>query len=304
MVLTWKAQDIVILSFSIPSVVLHTVGLIILFGVQKGHGNQISAMISLAVSELIFSFVASAYSLCKISGIQNEILFNYFAGIDAFSTVANKLGVIYLVIERLLEVYFHMKYPLMFSHKTACFILTGIWVISGLNGLALGIFRGYGNAKNLLYTIYNFVFVALDLVFLCAVVMTYSYFLIKVRNIRRIDVSYKMQVRKQKHSIKILSIRRSKFIIPLLIAVTYILFNVSSTVLYQVWRYGQDPNSLQPSDVFFAARLNSMIGYICDSVFHIFMHKEVRTCILSACTIKRSNSIRSQDAKRKHATNG
>ena len=99
-----------ILAFSLSGIT-HLVGLVILYCIKMRLVNQRMITLNLALAEMMNSFSQVAFSSRFLHG--HKDFFCLFLTIVA--VVANKLIMIYLIVDRFLDIHFHMQYPLYFT---------------------------------------------------------------------------------------------------------------------------------------------------------------------------------------------
>ena len=163
--------------------------------------------------------------------------------------------------------------------------MISLCIISGFYGFSLGLYRAFGNRVNLMYSVHNYTLLVLDAIFVIASICTYSYF-------------YRLVKRIKQSSPRRLATKNSKFIIPFLIVLSYLLFNVTSTILFQVWRHIRPLGPAEPSYLLTMARVLTLLGFTCDSILHIFSQRRIRVKLRGLLTTKsKENSAKCQELR-------
>ena len=296
MALTFHIYHISIGSVAFTAFVLQVIGLGLLIRFKRGTSNQVPIFLSLATTETLYCFNGFTCSVLRGMEVKKRNLIFCKLGISFFALMANRLIMIYLVVDRFLEVFLHMRYPTVFNKKRARYTLASIWIISAIYGVAAGIYRLRVNGINAMYTIHNYASFVLDIIFVLTAVSVYVYFYIKVRNFQQNCLVVGPHLANESTSNRF-SVRNAKFIIPFLIVVSYLLFNVSATILFKVWSYGDRVHTRKKrSYMLLVIRIMYNLGFICDSILYIFLQKKIRAAIIT-CICRRCKASQNLGSK-------
>ena len=130
------------------------------------------------------------------------------------------LIVLHIIVDRFLEIHLNIKYPLIMRGKRLKITMLILWFVSTIFAVVVLINDLY-EISDIVWTIFDFVGLALDLVIVVSAFSTYVYFYAKVKAIRK----------SESNTEQMLSFVRKKFKIPCLMVLTYIVFNLTSTIL-------------------------------------------------------------------------
>ena len=287
---------IVYLSSASLSSLFHLCGIMLLYRMTGTANNQKLLIINLSCSELLFSLELSTYTILKMLNSYKHPAFVIFDWIVILtSTTANKLLILYLILDRFADIYFHMKYSLFFTKARVIKILSVLWVFSIVYGTVIAVLTIWSNGfkdpyieKSNYIQSYNYFTLVVDATITVVAVGTYLYFYSKVSSIIKRTKSEEKQ-RNQGMDRK----QNRKFLIPFLMIATYLVFNVSSTVLFTVRRQ-HTSLSKHTRDILNGVGWSFItFGYISDAVLYIFLQRSIRlsisSCFRRICTCGRHN---------------
>ena len=232
-------RNICHLSAALLASLFHLFGIILLYRMTIEKSNQTLLIINLAGTELLYCLYEFAYVLLKVVSVDKPPALVTIDWIVALSfLIANKLMMLYLILDRFAEIYFHMKYPLFFTKARVIKILSVLWVFSIVYGTVIAVLTIWSNGfknpyieKSNYIQSYNYFTLVVDATITVVAVGTYLCFYSKVSSIIKRTKSEEKQ-RNQGMDRK----QNRKFLIPFLMIATYLVFNVSSTVLFTVRR--------------------------------------------------------------------
>ena len=273
---------------------LHFLGIIILAKVKSELPNQKIILVNLALSELMFCLSKAIFNFLDLGDMVREwdgptrlILQFCFLTI---SRMANRLMMLYLIADRFIAILLHMKYKIFFPKQRVIKITTLLWLISILHTTVFGILtfsKNYLSSK-VAWNIFIYTGLALDGLILASAISTCTYFYEKVLTVAK---SHRFQMAKQGQQVlelhalntnKLRATTRSasktchrKFPLPFLLVITYILFNISAVIIYQVRSInGRSESHDKILDK--VASVLLLVGFNNDATLYIFMQKQNR----------------------------
>ena len=278
--------------------ILHGIGILLLVKVRSNLANQRIIVINLALSELLFCLPQAVLYLLKIVDTKwedwdkpgQQIIGIYVA--HMYSTIAfnmvTRLLMIYIIHDRFMSIILHMKYIIWFPVHRVIKIIIVIWLLGLFYGtiicsLAVG-------TKYLIiptaWTIHNSASIVLDGFIIVSAMGTYIYFYKKVCEIAKSAKSIPNGATPRQTT----SSYTRKFISPFLIVLTYIIFNISAMIIYEIYTTNQQ-NLLKQ-----IARILVITGFMSNSLLYIFIQKKIRrfVCRISP-TILQSSTIRNAE---------
>ena len=272
----------------------HLVGLILLCNSTNHLPNQRLLAINIALVEMLFG----CYSVTSFSAFMTDPYDKYWRLSDAFFgtllTTEIKLTVLHMILDRCLEIYSNVKYPLYMSTKRMKTLLVALWIFSGIIAsinTVLGLSLGHLIAGTFL-TVNLLLF---DIVILIASIVTYVYFYSTVRKIKRLE-----SIAKGHPHHRTMSLINDKFRLPCYIVSTYILLNFTSMVILISTRYlhGKDSRKILVPISF----MLSILGFISDGFIYVFANKNVRKLLTSRIR-KRSTRVTGMTTTSAFSTN-
>ena len=214
---------------------LHVVAIALLSRLKK-ELKQITIMINLSFAELLFSFIFALHFVDKLAPIGKWYKHLEFSFI-IFCLLATKLFMLFLVVDRFMEVYFNIRYPIIFTKRMSLFVLFIIWVVSGAYVLVNKVLI-LDNIilRETAFAVDNYISLVIDAIFLVTATYVYCYFYLKVKKITE-------HSRISEHDRTTYN-NIIKFVIPFLMVVTYVIFNITATILCELTCLGIKHRSL------------------------------------------------------------
>ena len=256
--------------------ILHFSGLFLLCKSKNDHPNQKILIINLAVVEMLYCLSMVINISVRLSRHVNtkilEIISEEF--LSTLFLLEIRLTMLHIIFDRFLEIFTNIKYSLYMNRKAILKIISMHWIISFVNAIISCILQhlpresGY---KRLLFTFS--MCLVLDVMILVSSITTYIYFYAIVRKIRGLEASSAGQPEESR-----LDLLRKKFKLPCYIVITYICFNLTSTIMLTLSRYGK--NWYMLGDF---SQLPLIIGVISDAFLYLFTNKSVRALLCSLC---------------------
>ena len=286
-----NAFDICQLSAVLLASSFHLFGIVLLYRMKRTEHNQTLLIINLSATELLYSCHQSLFTILKILDRNNHFAVTTTYWIIVLSSLtANKLMILYIILDRFADIHLHMKYPIFFTKARVIKIVCALWTISVVYGTTIAILAVWGNklrnpfkGKSIYIRSYNYVSLTLDAIITLIAVTTYLYFYNKVSSIvkrtSRQSVIYK-GIRHRKKTMILEKTHIKKFLIPFLMIATYLLFIVSSTVCFQVRRRHPSLDESTKRHLLDAGYICIALGYLSDAVLYVFLQKSVRKWVI------------------------
>ena len=186
--------------------------------------NQKYLITNLLVEEILFCAIHSMLTYQNLNVIRLpqkfESIVLFVRIVIAFVYIATMH---YISLDRLFEVYFHLSYPARFTKKVFLYVIIGIWLGGLLLALTLQLLMRYQyNMNEILLGAFYFYFTT-DVSCIIVAIITYSYLYLKFRQINKVT---KRQSQRFQNSFK-----SSKFQLPCLIILSYLLFDIPASLL-------------------------------------------------------------------------
>ena len=261
------------------STALHITGIILLYKSKGGLLNQRLLTLNLAIAEMSFCLLKVVrYTSFLVEPSLATVYISILLCIDAILFCATRFAMLHITIDRFLDIWLNIKYPLYMSNKNLRLVMIFQWILAFIfSATHILLVRFNLISKNTVRTIR----LCLDMIILIAGVLTFMYLFIKVRNILQEDTNQGRQ-KNRMSSIWL------KFKIPMLMVATFIIFNISGSI----WHFGRT-NSYG----YIAFHVLSICGWCSDALIYIFLQKRVRYLLpFKCCRGANENSVADSQA--------
>ena len=203
---------------------LHGLGFTILYRSNMQLRNQRLILMNLSFAQFSFSINRLTSAIC-IDRYQQEKCRYITSFSDCIFAMSYKFFMLHLIIDKTCHVYFHLRYPTIFTQRVLKSLLCSVWFLNTLLGFGAVLLEiadaiSFGSIYLFLLKLY----LSADLLILITTILSFMYLVNKVRNIIRKDheKSHRVSMRGQmKHSL----------ILPVLMTSTYIIFNLTASVM-------------------------------------------------------------------------
>ena len=181
----------------------------------------------------------------------------------------------------------NIKYPLIMTHRNITVLVGAHWTVSVIwiiIEFTLDVVNGYITSRMFAF----FTFLILDIIILISFLVTYSYFYSRVKKIKGLESNSVNQCTQNRQRVLF-----KKFKLPCYIVLTYICFNISSTIILTYSTFGKQGRlSRLLYDISDGLIL---VGFISDILIYVLANKNVCTLLV---TIVRNEQI--QQSNRVH----
>ena len=279
-----NAYHVFRLSASLLASIFHLFGIILLCLINTEGSNQILLIANLAGTELLYSLDTSVYWIIKMidgGGSEALVTANWILALSLL--MANKLMMFHLILDRFADIYLHLRYPMIFTKTRVIKILCGLWAFSLVYGtitatLAIWIdgFKDPEKEESEIIQSFNYFTLVIDATITIVALMTYLYFYSKVSSIVK-KANREEKQRNQGTD----RIHKRKFLVPFLMIATYLVFNVSSTIMFTIRRQYSSLSEGTMTILNDVGWSSVTVGYISDAVLYIFLQRSVRISIAS-----------------------
>ena len=237
-----EAFNILLLVLNIINIVLHGIGIYLLYCLYNRctHRIQQIYLINLSVTECILN-VLEALKLLRLlvpisdkTGKTLDLIIPYvimmqFTGISLVFYFA----MIYITLDRFLEIVLNIKYPLYWNKYKAKYLLIFTWVVGAVSGIIVCLANTYtGFQWEGLF--FKYVYPTIELSFVILAVMTYSFIFHKYRRCKNIptpSINKRNVIQFQRPSL-LLVFRQSRFYVSVLLVISFLLFMVAADLIY------------------------------------------------------------------------
>ena len=251
---------------------LHIVGLVLLHKAKLQIQNQKIILMNLSVSEMLFCLFESFYFLNELVW-SSETLKYVIVGITSISFLNVRFAMFHFIIDRFLDIWLNLKYPLYFSKKILTIIIITQWILSFILVVVMITLL---NFKVIGWYTVQIVRLSMDIIIVIAALITFPYLFVKVKNAIHLNVG---QERKQNR----IFIALLKLKVPMLMVITYIAFNTTYSIFVFTWSYSGKSS--------FTFEILDICGWGSDVFIYVFLQKRVRRLLLSSCLKENRNQV-------------
>ena len=252
--------------------------------------NQKLAIIGLAAAEFLSCMDQILFHIGFLNDFDSLnwwVAFGTF--LQTFTALVTKCMMFVIIIDRFLYIYLSLKYHVCTQTKVLCGI-TSIWTLCAIVSGGLGLAGKYIKDENTIHTIYNTfycVYFTLDVIITITAITVYAYFYWKVHLVKLRERTI-VRALKQMHSPPQ---RTTRFLVPCLIVLNFIIFNMSATLILMITRNTMSlgEKSIKLSQIAF---LLLLLGWLSDAGIFIFFQKEVRNVWKGMMTKRRRFTTR------------
>ena len=247
------------LTGAIAAAFLHTFGFCLIYTTKSDLPNQRLITLDLSLTEMIISWKMVIKVVLLLTKNKLFIKESDAWYVDAFLDIALytsiRLVVLHIIIDRFIDIKLNIKYPIYITEKRLKFIVLSMWIVSIISAVIWTVTKKLQILELSTWIIcISAVIVVADTLIVILSIVTYTYFFSRVTKFT--------QNHDQQNSTRTSLIIR-KFKIPCLMVLTFIMFNVSGTVL-RVCGIRDIPHVLD------------LLGWCSDSCIYIFLQRRIR----------------------------
>ena len=268
--------------------VLHTIGLYLICKIKISPCNQRLLITNLAAIEMVGSWYSVLTNSVMISRKWDMRWEHTHIFIAFVIYTAIRLAVLNVILDRFLDIFLNLKYPLYMTKKMISGILTIEWIVVVSAAVVFTLLVKFD-----IYPLTGFYYfliyfhLSLDILITFVAMVTYTYFYLRVRSIMN---THTQDTTRNKQMLW------RNFKIPLLMVASYILFNVTATVMRMVALQDMIQNNNEYTKLYIIltglSGILDTLGWISDALIYIFLQKKIRRTLTS----KLRKSSRSQQS--------
>jgi hypothetical protein len=276
---------ITLLGFGLSNLVLHGVGIYLLWCLfrQSRLKIQYFYLISLSGSEVVMNFfeVITIISYLTTGSEKNYAVdkINEYILIVQYTGTAFifHISMIYITLDRLLELLLNIKYPVYWNEEKAGKLLVGTWVTGFVITLVISLLHGLLGLNWEDY-FFKYFFPCVEMLFVGLAFTTYTMIFKKFKRTRQSPASFKpcgddgtRKPPKKQSNFRVFL--KSKFFIPVLLISTFLVFVVGADLafLFAIVVKGYDSQALRS-----VISISYAISNLLDAWIYIFLQADVR----------------------------
>ena len=279
----------ILLMLNVLNVILHGAGTFLLLSLYERVDSKVQYvyLISLSACELVINFLGCIHSILslikttqnenKVSPFDTTIQIIYIVNATGFSLVFY-LNMIYITVDRLLDILLNLKYPVYWDEYKAVILLKITWAI-GIIVLVITCVLCYSLHKwEWEEAMFEFFYPTLEFSFIILAFCTYVFIFRKFKVCQNspAHVACNHHVAKRQNS-TFGVFKNSRFYISVLLIFTFILFMIVPDLIYLFICI--IPNAPSPT-ILTACWISYGIANISDAFIYILLQVEVKTLLM------------------------
>lgn len=277
-------------TFSLP-MMLHCIGLVLLYKAKGKLPHQRMVTMNLAAAEMIYCLWRAAWHIMNVTDffvwirgiVPNASTF--FSFVSEFLFVNIRFAYILIIADRFLFIWLNIKYYLYITKHQLRLVIIAQWLLAILTALVVILFY---KCKVLNYNEFIrtrlVIHIALDTLISSTALFTFSYLFLRVKGITK-ESDNQQKVHSGMFKIWM------KLKVPGLMVITFVIFNVSSTIL----KFIDLKFDYKDLRLIITIYTLTILGWCFDSIIYILLQKRVRKLVYSMT--KRRSKVYSVDTR-------
>ena len=257
----------------VPPTILHGTGIILLYKSRGELPNQRVITLNLATAEFLFCTSRVILHSVILAGVSHTVTLTVLYCSVYITFCATRFAILHIILDRFLDIWLNIKYPRYVNKANLIKIIIFLWFISTVIAVTfvfLETFKIVRRDKP------QFGRLTGDIIIVFAAISTFIYLFKKVKSVLHRQDS---QEKRPRRSTGVWF----KLRIPLLMVITFIVFNTTSTIL---WLYRDDSDEAK---YYAYALVLDLFGWCSDAFIYVFLQRRVRRLLVSCCRRTRKN---------------
>ena len=249
---------------------LHTIGFALLQKVKPKPENQRRILLHFSCVEILFAFWTIPYILHIPRSDSSNLFYDW---LWASLVAVLQMLLMFLMLDKTASIYFHLKYPLIFTEKRIRGLLISFWVFGGTFGVLIVLLECYAFPRKIVQTCWKKSYIAVNVIILAFGIGHFAYLFSKVKQIRRSDKDISV------NATNVPTI--AKFWLPTFIVATFVIIGVPMLAMFLLANYYKSYLFRR------LAHFLEAILFISEALAYIFLLKPIRTYLKRLFTRKR-----------------
>ena len=273
---------------------LHLLGLVLLCKVRMSLQNQQVILTNIAIIEMLFGFLNGTLEcvsqffpqrLCRAFQLVHLCLVSFLLTIY-------HLVMLHLILDRFCDIWFHLRYPLMFTKQRLKVVLASLWLVSAIFALTTVLISYCQNDHFQALRYMMYCQGTLDIMIVIGAIATYTYLFCKVKTIISSEASLTTTNNSNNNNnnnnnnnsnnnnnITGKGSVARKFLVPCIMIATFIGFMITSACLATVSHMKSE--YAFSVDLYALANVFAICGIVSDAFIYILLQRDVRNLLKS-----------------------
>ena len=261
--------------------IFHFVGFCLLYRVKFEPENQRLILLNLAAVEFVYcASLCICYSLLSSLPLGEDFyrLVPSLLWFDMSFNLLLKFVMIYVIIDRTLDIYLHLRYPVIFTRSRIVKILCALWVFAIFSAtVILMLALLYIKDFRIIFRYVTLTYVVVDGILLAISALSFLYLFSKVRAILT-EINHNSSRHSEGTPVRVTLLKKLK--IPIVILTTYFVFNFTGDVLnYLDISKQTEQNFHEISILKILTHVLWCLGLMSDVVIYIYLQRNIRAYI-------------------------
>ena len=264
---------IVIVFAYIICIILHCIGIRLLIKAKVKPNSQRLITVNLALAEILQSLMNLYLIVMGIAKLNASLGKMGYTETFVFlvATYIKRCTMLYMTIDRFLDVKLNIKYSIYFTNKKVISILIAIWIIVITGAMISCLVAGFSKSVDLVDTIQAteiYRYLALDIIITLIAVLVYTYLYKLARKVAH-------SIQQQSANANSIYRTKSKFRVPAMIVFSYALSTLTIFILMKIFIKFCKNNICSKWTTLLSATC-ILMNFYSDVFIYVFLQRDVR----------------------------
>lgn len=285
--------DYLFLVFYIINTIAHLLGFYLLWSLYRGGQGKVKEILLLnlsfgeALMSILFIITWPQTGSFTVTQIQYYVMVTLITGFYFFYV----LSMILITLDRFLEIFLNITYPLYITNRRVKYTLAGLWVICMLISISVSIVDKLYLflESDECYTDMTYIYMGCDVAFITIAILAYGYIFQKFRKTRKLPFHTRyLTENNSNESYSIVKIFiNSRFYVYLLLIASYFFLDAIPNSIDLTFTH-HSSHSTYTQIVKFCCQLS----YFIDALIYIFLQPSVRRLLLEKLRFNKMGSFK------------
>jgi hypothetical protein len=273
---------IIVVILVLANIIFHCVGIYLLVLLMRNRGQTVGSMciLNLCCTKLVVIFLILCYLLMSIIGAkESSVVINeiqYHIRLINFCLLATVLflTMVLTMITKLLEITMNVRYTTFWNEKKTKVLIMAIWICAACFCLCtMFAYHFYGFRFERIYL--SFIHLPACLLYVIFAVASNIYVLYKLNQSRMTPYGATTTSNRPLSFWNVF--RKSRFIVPVLLTFTFIIFQVSSAIIFTLDNIIKNKKTSRNIKFYYLISINIIM--LCNSFISIFLEPQIKQLV-------------------------
>lgn len=275
--------DVILFLFYLTNLFLHSLGSYLLIRLYRRGKDDVEQiyLIQLSITDAMINLLSIVQTPLveqlpvseKVQSALEDLQYHVAVVLGTGLTLINYVTVMYITVDKLLEIFLNIRYPLYWSQERAKYLIITTWSVGLLICIIFSIISGDHCNKVTYQDIFPvYVYPTFDFIFIIIAVTTYVFIFRKFMEKRGNDVTHSTKQRKHKQNV-IKVFFKSRFYVSALLIASFLVFVVLPDLL---WLFVDIIYKKRSYDLVAACNMCYSIWYLSNAFIYIYLKVSVK----------------------------